>query len=542
MQHSRSVSVDWRNVFQCSAWHRDINGRIRLEPEQRKTESEHDSTVIPKPFPLVRYYVIASILLVVGAFAIINFSTQRIQDDTTISHLKSLTEQDVEPVVFDISLAVTSHYGPGDDLVSALSRDKTALDRDVINAISGENISRVDLLTPTGVLAYSTDPRAVPTLSSGESAEVLSGGVVSRYESDYELILFNGESVDISTVITANPVSTEWSVEGSGPVAVLVTYTDVTESAIGSTGIIAPERVLIVAGTMAALFALLSWIVARGHRFTTRAREQLSDLLESEREIRSQLDVRNIELEEANRAKSQFLSMVSHELKTPLTAIISFTRTLDKSLKSSLTSKQERQFEAVVRNSKYLNLLIDELLDVSAASTGKLRLQFTEVMPSNIAIEASELVQPMIDTRNQRLTVSVSDPDQTINGDAGRLLQVISNLLSNASKYSPVDSEINLDVLRIDETVCFRVTDRGMGISEEDQQSLFSTFFRTQDAVESGVPGTGLGLVIVRSIIEGHGGVVKIESEVGSGTTVMVDIPLSGAIQMPDDGEQETAA
>jgi signal transduction histidine kinase len=514
----------------------------RLEPEQRKTESEQDSTVIPKPFPLVRYYVIASILLVVGAFAIINFSTQRIQDDTTISHLKSLTEQDVEPVVFDISLAVTSHYGPGDDLVSALSRDKTALDRDVVNAISGENISRVDLLTPTGVLAYSTDPKAVPTLSSGESSEVLSGGIVSRYESDYELTLFNGESVNISTVMTAIPISTEWSVEGSGPVAVLVTYTDVTESAIGSTGIIAPERVLIVAGTMAALFALLSWIVARGHRFTTRAREQLSDLLESEREIRSQLDVRNVELEEANRAKSQFLSMVSHELKTPLTAIISFTRTLDKSLKSSLNDRQERQFEAVVRNSKYLNLLIDELLDVSAASTGKLRLHFTEVKPSDIAIEAGELVQPMIDTRKQQLSVSVSDPDQTINGDAGRLLQVISNLLSNASKYTPENSEITLDVLRVDDTVCFRVTDHGMGISEEDQQSLFSTFFRTQDAVESGVQGTGLGLVIVRSIVEGHGGVVKIDSEVGNGTTVMVEIPLSGANQMPDDGEQEAAA
>ena len=513
---------------------------LRHAPDLREVAPDEAPDRIPRPFPLVRYYLLASVLLVVGAFAIINFSTQRLHNDSVVDRLKSEAELDIDRILFEISLAITAYYQPGEDLATSLAANKREMDRAVISALRGEPIPRVDLVSRGGELVYSTDPNAELVLTSEEIAAVVLGLAMSEYESDFQLTLFNGQAADIATVITANAIDTEWSVESGTPVAALVAFRDVTHALPSVTGLIAPERIAIVAGTMAALFVLLSWIVARGHRFTTRAREQLSDLLETEREIRGQLDIRNVQLEEANNAKSQFLSMVSHELKTPLTSIISFTQTLNKSLGDSLNERQTRQFQVLGRNGRLLKLLIDELLDVSAASTGKLRLQIEEVTAEQIANEAVQAVQPLVETRNQNLLISMPEVGLTFTGDPGRLQQVIANVLSNASKYSPIGSDIRFDVLEVGESVCFRVTDKGMGISDDDQKRLFSTFFRTDAAVASGAPGTGLGLVIVHSIVEGHGGVVKIESTVGSGTTVLVEIPLAAAL--PDVADSEEAA
>lgn len=519
--------------------------KLRHSPGQPEAERDEVIGRIPKPFPLVRYYLIASVLLVVGAFAIINFSTQRIQNDTVITRLRSEAERDIARVMFDISVAITSYYHPGDDLATVFAANKQAFDRDVINALSGEPIPRIDLLSPAGELVYSTDPNATSALTVTDAIDVYAGQSMSRYMPKYSLTLFNGRSSEVATVITANPVNTEWSVE-SGPVAVLVGFKDVTETVPASTVFIAPERIAVVAGTMATLFVLLSWVVVRGHRFTTTAREQLASLLDTEREVRSQLDVRNAELEEANMAKSQFLSMVSHELKTPLTAIISFTRSLNKSIAPTLDERQARQFDALHRNGKNLKLLIDELLDVSAASSGKLRLTFDHVTVDVIVSDAVQSVQEMFEKRGQALSVSMPDPQLEFTGDHGRLQQVLVNLLSNASKYSPKNSGVTLDVFSSEKIITFQVTDSGIGISADDQKRLFSTFFRTEDAIASGAPGTGLGLVIVRSIVEGHGGDVNVESQPGVGTTISVSLPLTASIpnamQVFEDDQSDVAA
>lgn len=512
------------------------------DPKSAAVMDSNGAVRLPKPFPLVRYYLLASVLLVIGAFAILNFSTQRIQSGTAINSLRQEAEADVERLVFDLSLAITSYVHPGDDLTTALHVQKSELDRDVINALSGMPIARVDLLTPDGVLAYSTDPEASVAISVGESRNVVAGNTFSRYEDDYKLKLFNGEPAEIATIITANPVNTEWSVDDTGPVAVLVAFSDVTEAVPSVTGAVAPERLAVLGGTMAALFVLLSWIVIRGHKFTTDARERLSAMLESERDIRNQLDIRNSELVEANKAKSQFLALISHELKTPLTAINSFANSLEKSIGSSLNERQSRQFDALSRNGMRLKLLIDELLDVSAASSGKLSLNFEDVTVGEVVTEAIQIARPQVDVRDQRLVVLMKEPDLEFSGDPARLQQVMANLISNASKYSPVGSEIHVDALEYEGHACIQVRDTGIGISAEDQQRLFSTFFRSEEAVASGEPGTGLGMVVVKSIVEGHGGFVKVESDLGSGTTVRVDIPLGGVAQGVSADDSDRAA
>lgn len=514
---------------------------LREQPDNRQERGSTGAATLPRSFPLIRVYLLTSILLVVGAFAVLSFSTQRIQSGTAINSLRQEAEADVERVVFDVSLAITSYVGPGDDLRIALGQNESQLDRDVINALTGHPISRVDLLSPSGELAYSTDPDATLSISQSEARRVITGEVISNYHDDYSVTLFNGQPVDIATVITANPVNTEWSVDGE-PVAVMVAFRDVTGAVAEVTGLIAPERIAVLGGTMVAVFVLLSYIVIRGHRFTTQAREQLTGMLETEREMSAQLDNRNSELEEANRAKSQFLTMISHELKTPLTSIIAFNRSLSKSLGNSLSERQAKQFDALSRNSKHLKMLIEELLDGSAASAGKMKLHFEEVSPEKVVQDAVQLVQAEVEGRKQQLAISMDAADVTFNGDADRLKQVVSNLLSNASKYSPAKSEIRLSVMADEEHISFNVTDRGIGISEPDQKKLFSTFFRTEQAIASGAPGTGIGLVIVRSIVDGHGGTVKIDSELGSGTTVSVELPLKKVLSEDLANESPDAA
>jgi signal transduction histidine kinase len=152
------------------------------------------------------------------------------------------------------------------------------------------------------------------------------------------------------------------------------------------------------------------------------------------------------------------------------------------------------------------------------------------VVVDDCVSEAVLAVQPITDSREQKLAVSVDHSGTGFTADPVRVQQVIVNLLSNASKYSPECSVIELAVTHELDTVCFKIIDHGMGISEEDQKNPFTTFFRTQDAVASGISGTGLGLVIVRSIVEGHGGMVRLESSVGVGTSVYVEMP-TGFVQ-----------
>ena len=141
----------------------------------RRESNESNPEVMPKPFPLVRYYLLASVLLVFGAFAIINFSTQRIQSDTVINRLEQEALVHIERVVFDVSLAITAYYNRGDDLGVALMPHQMEVDRAVLNAISGQPIARVDQVSPGGSLVYSTDYNGTRSLTRDDLQQVLSG-------------------------------------------------------------------------------------------------------------------------------------------------------------------------------------------------------------------------------------------------------------------------------------------------------------------------------------------------------------------------------
>ncbi|MCH7740366.1 MAG: GAF domain-containing protein [Chloroflexi bacterium] len=239
----------------------------------------------------------------------------------------------------------------------------------------------------------------------------------------------------------------------------------------------------------------------------------------------AQIEAEAGELIRMNRLKSKFLSTVSHELRTPLTAMLAFTDILSRNRARNLTDSQLGQLDVIRKSGRRLNLLIEDLLDVSRIDMDQLNLEVYEFSWKDALRDITSSFAPLLDAKHQSLHLDSSSPDIWIRADRGRIVQVVSNLLTNASKYSPDGATIRLRWNCDGESLLFDVQDDGIGIAESDQQQLFTPFFRVDNEATRSQPGTGLGLVIVKSIIELHGGTIDVSSELGRGTTFSVRFP-----------------
>jgi signal transduction histidine kinase len=233
----------------------------------------------------------------------------------------------------------------------------------------------------------------------------------------------------------------------------------------------------------------------------------------------------------ANNAKTEFVSFVSHELKQPMTAIKGYSDLLFKGTAGELNDLQRSFMEVIRSNITRMDRLVQDLLDISRIESGRLRLDIHPVSVQEAVVEAVRGVQEQIAAKSQALHVEVADDLPPVAADRYRLVQVLVNLLSNAYKYTPQGGEIRLRVERADGPrspfLRCSVTDTGIGISEEDQQRLFTKFFRAQDAVVRSEPGTGLGLVITKNLVEMQGGQIWVESEPGKGSTFTFTVPVA---------------
>lgn len=228
------------------------------------------------------------------------------------------------------------------------------------------------------------------------------------------------------------------------------------------------------------------------------------------------------ELEEAQRMKDEFIAHVSHELRTPLTSIRGYTELLlDKEL-----AKEDRDFLHVIdRSSERLLSMVEDLLLVAQMRTGEVRLVLADFLLKDVIEQAFEAAQPLATSRHIGLEIA-TDPELAMNGDASRLGQVLDNLISNALKYTPDGGNVSLTTTHSGENAVIEVADSGIGIPAAEQDQIFDRFFRTSNAQLAGIPGTGLGLVVTRGIVEAHGGTLDFESTEGRGTTFRVVMPL----------------
>jgi signal transduction histidine kinase len=240
-------------------------------------------------------------------------------------------------------------------------------------------------------------------------------------------------------------------------------------------------------------------------------------------------EARSLELERINDSRSRFLGVVSHELRTPLTSIIAYTDLLRRNAEGNLTEKQAGHIAVISESATHLKFLISDLLDVSRIESGNFSLEMTRFDLRSLIGEVSDRLKPVLAEKGQQLEAHIARGKLEIEADRPRIAQVVSNILENASKYSPQGTVITLDVHRRKDEILITVTDRGIGISAEDQQQLFTPFFRANTRLTRTEPGTGLGLSLVKKITELHGGTVSVTSKPGEGSAFTVALGAAKA-------------
>jgi signal transduction histidine kinase len=231
------------------------------------------------------------------------------------------------------------------------------------------------------------------------------------------------------------------------------------------------------------------------------------------------------EAEAANRTKDEFLATMSHELRTPMTAILGWAQMLRS--RTLGEADFERALEIVERNAQAQNKLIEDLLDISRIITGKLRLDVRPVDLAGVVESVIEALRPTAEVKAIRLQ-SLLDPQAgPVSGDADRLQQVVWNLLSNAIKFTPKGGRVQVRLERVNSHVEIVVSDSGKGISAEFLPHVFDRFRQADSTSTRKHGGMGLGLSIVRQLVELHGGTVGVESSgVGQGATFIVQLPV----------------
>jgi signal transduction histidine kinase/ActR/RegA family two-component response regulator len=226
----------------------------------------------------------------------------------------------------------------------------------------------------------------------------------------------------------------------------------------------------------------------------------------------------------ANRMKDEFLATLSHELRTPLTAIVGWAALL----KTDQLGPEEtaRAIETIARNARLQTRLIEDLLDVSRIVSGKLRIESQTVDVKKVIEAAIASTAPLADSKSIKIERSYADDAAFVQGDAARLQQVAWNLLSNAVKFTPVGGAISVQTSRAENNAVIRISDNGEGIASDLLPFVFDRFRQADSSTTRRHGGLGLGLAIVRHLVELHGGQVSIESPgAGRGTTVTVILP-----------------
>ncbi len=259
-----------------------------------------------------------------------------------------------------------------------------------------------------------------------------------------------------------------------------------------------------------------------------RAERERERLLESEREARREAEEARREAEETSRLKDEFLATLSHELRTPLTAILGWSHMLRTGQVGGAEARGVH--ETIERNARAQAQLVDDLLDVSRIITGKLRLDVRTVDPASFIDAAVESVRPAAEGKGLRLGKSVEAGAVSVSGDPVRLQQVVWNLLTNAIKFTPPGGSIEIRLARAGANVEISVSDTGAGIDPEFLPHVFERFRQADGRITRRHGGLGLGLSIVRHLIEQHGGTVGAESEgEGRGSTFTVSLPSAPA-------------
>jgi signal transduction histidine kinase len=241
------------------------------------------------------------------------------------------------------------------------------------------------------------------------------------------------------------------------------------------------------------------------------------------------LERTRLRLVEADRVKDEFVALISHDLRTPLTSIMGYSElALDDDLEPPLDAERRGYLEVVSRSSHRLLRLVDDLLFVARLQAGRLDLTPTTLDLREVARQSTFEAQRNAEAKGIEL-VFLGDVPVEVEGDRGRLFQLLDNLVSNAIKFTPAGGRVEV-VVSTDGSAVLEIRDSGVGLSAEEAPRVFERFFRAESAVEGQVQGTGLGLYIAQAIAEAHGGTIRAAPREGGGAVFRVELPRATGI------------
>jgi len=230
---------------------------------------------------------------------------------------------------------------------------------------------------------------------------------------------------------------------------------------------------------------------------------------------------------EANKSKTEFVSVVSHELKLPMTSIKGYSDLMLSGATGELNENQANFLTTIRNNVNRMATLVSDLADISRIESGNIRIEPRSVPVWDVADEVVNLTRTQIEQKKQKVILDMPAGLPKALCDRNRLSQILTNLISNANKYTPEGGVIQVEAMQANSMIQIKVQDNGLGMTPEDQEKLFSKFFRSADEKIREAPGTGLGLSITKNLIELQGGKIWFESEFRKGTTFYFTLPIA---------------
>lgn len=232
----------------------------------------------------------------------------------------------------------------------------------------------------------------------------------------------------------------------------------------------------------------------------------------------------------ANAAKNDFISIVTHELRLPMTSIKGYTDLILAGMVGNLNEQQNEFLQIVKRNLDRMSILIRDLSDINRIESGRMKFEFDVFSLTETLNDVVDSLRESIETRKQQLELDLAGNLADVYADQNRISQVLTNLISNANKYTPNGGKITVRVQQNGRFASVNIIDTGLGISEEDQAKLFTQFFRSENEQVREQTGWGLGLSIVKKIVEAQGGEISCESQLGKGSNFTFTVPLADSV------------